>query len=119
VQRTGNVDAYVRRILVKSGIDESRRPWRREQTGLEGLDPQVTQGPGVEDRTALMDALATLPLGQRRVVVLRHFLGMSIEETAGDLQCSPGTVKSQNSRALARLNDLLAPQFGAVGGNDR
>jgi RNA polymerase sigma-70 factor (sigma-E family) len=119
VQRAGNVDAYVRRILVNSGIDESRRPWRREEAGLEGLDPQAVPGPGVEDTAALMDALAALPLGQRRVVVLRHFLGMSVEETASDLQCSPGTVKSQNSRALARLNDLLTPQFGAVGGTDR
>ena len=119
VQRAGNVDAYARRILVNSGIDESRRPWRREEAGLDGVEPPVVPGPGVEDRTALMDALAQLPLGQRRVVVLRHFLGLSVEETAGDLQCSPGTVKSQNSRALARLNDLLAPQFGAVGGTDR
>jgi hypothetical protein len=40
------VDAYVRRILVNSGIDESRRPWRREEAGLEGLDPQAVPGPG-------------------------------------------------------------------------
>ncbi|ADB33061.1 RNA polymerase, sigma-24 subunit, ECF subfamily [Kribbella flavida DSM 17836] len=119
VQRAGNVDAYVRRILVNSGIDESRRPWRREDSGLDGLDPQAVHGPAVEDRTALIEALATLPLAQRRVVVLRHYLGMSIEETAADLNCSSGTVKSQNSRALARLNDLLAPQFGATGRTDR
>lgn len=119
VQRAGNVDAYARRILVNSGIDESRRPWRREDPGLEGLDRTLAEGTAIEDHTALMDALASLPLGQRQVVVLRHFLGMSVEETATDLQCSTGTVKSQSSRALARLNDLLAPQFGAVGGTDR
>jgi len=119
VQRAGNVDAYARRILVNSGIDESRRPWRREEAGLDGVEPPVVHGPHVEDNSALMDALVSLPIGQRRVVVLRHFLGLSVEETAGDLQITPGTVKSQNSRALARLNDLLAPQFGAVGGTDR
>jgi RNA polymerase sigma-70 factor (sigma-E family) len=119
VQRAGNVDAYVRRILVNSGIDESRRPWRREHPGLEGLDEPVMVPPAVEDRSAVLAALATLPLGQRRVVVLRHFLGMSIDETAADLRCSPGTVKSQNARALARLTELLTAQFGTVGGQDR
>jgi RNA polymerase sigma-70 factor (sigma-E family) len=119
VQRAGNVDAYVRRILVNSGIDESRRPWRREDSGLDGLDPTMAEGLAVEDRRVLMDALASLPLGQRRVVVLRHFLGLSVEETAGDLHCSTGTVKSQSARGLAQLNDLLTAQFRAVGGSNR
>ncbi|MFF0343902.1 SigE family RNA polymerase sigma factor [Kribbella sp. NPDC004875] len=117
VQRGGNVDAYTRRILVNSGIDESRRPWRREDAGLDGLDPQADEGMAPEDRRALLEALATLPIGQRRVVVLRFFLGLTIEETAADLNCGAGTVKSQSSRALARLNDLLTAQFRAVGGN--
>ncbi|MEV6286012.1 SigE family RNA polymerase sigma factor [Kribbella sp. NPDC051770] len=119
VQRAGNVDAYARRILVNSGIDESRRPWRREAPGLDGLDEPSMLPPAVEDSRVVMEALAKLPLGQRRVVVLRHFLGMSIDETAADLRCSAGTVKSQNARALARLTELLTAQFGAVGGQDR
>ncbi|GAB2572616.1 SigE family RNA polymerase sigma factor [Kribbella endophytica] len=119
VQRAGNVDAYARRILVNSGVDESRRPWRREAPGLDGLEEPSMQPPAVEDSSAVMEALATLPIGQRRVVVLRHFLGMSIDETAADLHCSPGTVKSQNARALARLTALLTAQFGTVGGQDR
>ncbi|MEV5964004.1 SigE family RNA polymerase sigma factor [Kribbella sp. NPDC051952] len=117
VQRGGNVDAYVRRIIVNSAIDESRRPWRREDAGLEGLDPMAAEGLAVEDRRALMEALATLPLGQRRVVVLRYFVGLTIEETAADLNCSTGTVKSQSNRALTRLNDLLTAEFGALGGH--
>jgi RNA polymerase sigma-70 factor (sigma-E family) len=117
VQRGGNVDAYVRRIIVNSGIDESRRPWRREDSGLEGVDPTAAEGFAVEDRRALMEALAALPLGQRRVVVLRYFVGLTIEETAADLNCSTGTVKSQSNRALTRLNDLLTAEFGALGGH--
>ncbi|MGZ0151813.1 SigE family RNA polymerase sigma factor [Kribbella sp. WER1] len=118
VQRSGNVDAYVRRILVNSGIDESRRPWRREAPGLDGLDqPVADEGIADEDRRALMAALGELPAGQRRVVVLRYFAGLTIEETAADLDCSTGTVKSQGSRALARLNELLTAQFRALGGH--
>ena len=117
VQRNGSVDAYVRRILVNSGIGESRRPWRREDAGLDGLDPVAEPGLPVEDREALIEALSSLPAGQRRVVVLRFFVGLTIEETATDLGCGTGNVKSQGSRGLARLNELLAPQFGALGGN--
>ncbi|GAA3593807.1 SigE family RNA polymerase sigma factor [Kribbella ginsengisoli] len=119
VRRAGNVDAYARRILVNSGIDESRRPWRREAPGLDGVDVLMDEDFGVEDRRVLIEALASLPIGQRQVVVLRYFVGLSVEETAADLHCKPGTVKSQCSRALARLNDLLTAQFRAVGGTDR
>jgi RNA polymerase sigma-70 factor (sigma-E family) len=117
VRRGGEVDAYARRILVNSGIDESRRPWRREDSGLDGLDPATDAGFAFEDRRALLEALGTLPHGQRQVVVLRFFVGLSVDETAVDLNCSTGTVKSQSARALSRLNNLLTAQFRAVGGH--
>ena len=59
-------------------------------------------------------ALRNLPLGQRKVVVLRHYLGLSVEETAADLGISTGTVKSQTSDALAALRRALADEFGAT-----
>jgi RNA polymerase sigma factor (sigma-70 family) len=55
----------------------------------------------------LFDALQALPPGQRKVVVLRHWLGLSVEETATELGISTGTVKSQSSRALAQLQAVL------------
>ena len=63
-------------------------------------------GPGelpVEERSALLDALQELPEMQRKVVVLRHWLGLSVEESARELGISTGTVKSHSSRALERL----------------
>ncbi|MCW2768430.1 MAG: polymerase, sigma-24 subunit, subfamily [Nocardioides sp.] len=38
IHRAGAEDAYVRRILTRVAIDQSRRPWRRESSGLEGFD---------------------------------------------------------------------------------
>ncbi len=108
VRRMDSVDGYVRRMLVNSQIDESRRPWRREAPGLDGHDRAEGFDGRFEDRPALAAALAALPAGQRRVVVLRHYVGLSTAETAADLRLSTGTVKSQNARALARLGELLA-----------
>ncbi len=112
-------DVHKAEDLVQTALMKLYVAWHRERTGLEGLDPVVAEGLATEDRQALMEALATLPPGQRKVVVLRYFLDLSVEETATDLHCSVGTVKSQSSRALPRLNDLLTAQFRAVGGQNR
>lgn len=110
VRREGEPDAYVRRIIVRSHIDEGRRPWRRERAGLEGHDLPAEPGLPLEERSALFDALQELPEMQRKTVVLRHWLGLSVEETAGELGISVGTVKSHSSRALASLQRVLAAQ---------
>lgn len=104
-----DVDAYVRRIVVNAHLDEVRRPWRRERPGLDGLDPVTRPGLTTEESDALWTALRGLAPGQRRVVVLRHYWGLSVEETAADLGISPGTVKSQTSDAIGRLRVALAP----------
>jgi DNA-directed RNA polymerase specialized sigma24 family protein len=44
-------------------------------------------------------------------VVLRYWEDLSVEATAAALGCSTGTVKSQSSRALARLRILLRDDF--------
>ena len=54
-----------------------------------------------------MGRLKDLGPKQRRVVVLRHYWGLSVEETAADLGVSPGTVKSQTSAALDKLRTAL------------
>lgn len=116
--RANNLDGYVRRIVVNSHLNQARRPWRRERAAADvGETPSAVQLP-TEDLQVLWAALRELPLGQRRVVVLRHYLGLSVEETAADLGISTGTVKSQTSDALCALRRALASEFGAtvVGG---
>ena len=103
VRRTGSEDAYVRRILVRAGIDESRRPWRRERATDELPEQPAPEATGVEERSALFEALQALPPQQRAAVVLRHWLGLSVAETAAELGISEGTVKSHTSRGLAAL----------------
>lgn len=105
VQRADSVDAYVRRAVVNAHLDEHRRPWRREAAAGDDLPEEAAPGP--EEHDDLWAALRALPPGQRRVVVLRHWWGLSVEETAADLGISAGTVKSQTSAALAALRTSL------------
>jgi RNA polymerase sigma-70 factor (sigma-E family) len=104
VARASDQDAYVRRTVARTTIDESRRPWRRERSGLDGHDRPIEE---VSDRHDLVAALQRLPEMQRKTVVLRHWLGLSVAETAHDLGIAEGTVKSHTSRALAALHELL------------
>jgi RNA polymerase sigma-70 factor (sigma-E family) len=59
------------------------------------------------EAVVLRDALGSLSDRQQQVVILRYYLGCNVEETAEVLGVSPGTVKTQTSRAIARLRDLV------------
>ncbi len=109
LHRDGREEAYTRQIIVRANIDEHRRPWRRERPGLDGYDGAARQPLPVEERSALFEALQQLPPMQRRTVVLRHWLGLTVEETATELGISTGTVKSHSSRGLERLKAVLTP----------
>ena len=105
--------AFARRILVNLALDDARgRTQRRGE--LDGA-PAVAEGPsrdllvGLETRAELLDALARLTPRQRAVLVLRYFNDFTEAQTAEVLDCSPGTVKSNASRGLARLREVLAP----------
>ncbi|HEU5036761.1 MAG TPA: SigE family RNA polymerase sigma factor [Nocardioides sp.] len=110
VRRDGREEAYVRTIIVRADVDEHRRPWRRESPGLPAVDRPAREELPVEERSALFEAIQALPVMQRKVVVLRHWLGLSVEETARELRVSQGTVKSHSSRGLAALRGVLARQ---------
>jgi RNA polymerase sigma factor (sigma-70 family) len=104
-------------VIINSHLDENRRPWRREApTSDDRLDRPARAGVTPEDSDALWTALRALGPKQRRVVVLRHYWGLSVEETAADLGVSPGTVKSQTSAALEKLRAVLLADATARGG---
>src|SRR3954468_16375704 len=52
IHRAGAEEAYVRTIIVRSNVDEHRRPWRRERPGLPESDRSAPEGMGVEERSA-------------------------------------------------------------------
>jgi RNA polymerase sigma-70 factor (sigma-E family) len=109
LNRGGQVDAYVRKIVVRAAIDDSRRWFRRSETTM-GAVPDIEPAavPGVDDVVDVRRALAELPPGQRAAVILRYWEDLPIAETAELLGCSEGTVKSQAAKGLAALRRLLA-----------
>jgi RNA polymerase sigma-70 factor, ECF subfamily len=54
-------------------------------------------------------AILTLAPKLRSVIVLKYVEGLSYDEIAEIMDCSPGTVASRLSRALAKLERLLRP----------
>jgi RNA polymerase sigma-70 factor (sigma-E family) len=99
-QSVDNIDAYVRTIMLRSWLDEKRRPWRREHATDAVPDRPAEAEPEVLDRMSLLQLLATLTPRRRAAVVLRYYFDHSVEETAEILGCSPSTVRSLTARGL-------------------
>jgi RNA polymerase sigma-70 factor (sigma-E family) len=110
-----NLDGYVHRILVRRYLDEKRLAWSRVVLGAAAPERPAPHGYDVEERDRVTEALRALPRGQRTVLVLRYFCDLSVEETARALGCSEGNVKSQASRGLATLRDVLGQPAGGPG----
>jgi RNA polymerase sigma-70 factor (sigma-E family) len=104
--RVESPEAYVRRALVTTATGWRRRRWLGEVPTADlpergtGPDDEVT---AVDVRADVLRLLAELGPRQRAVVVLRFYEDRSESEVAALLGVSVGTVKSQASRALARL----------------
>ncbi len=110
--RTDDPVRYTRRVLANLRVDTWRRR-RREVLSAPELLPDREMGGAhrrVDDRDQLVRALALLTPRQRRIVVLRHLVGLSEADVAADLGVSVGTVKSTASRGLATLRAALGEQ---------
>lgn len=100
--------SYVRRVLVTTHTSWHRR--RRPHEVLIDRLPDLADTGSAPEPSGLGDALHALdelPPRMRAVIVLRFYEDLSEAETAVALGCSVGSVKSQSSRGLTRLRDLL------------
>jgi RNA polymerase sigma-70 factor (sigma-E family) len=93
--------AYVRQAVVNTTSTWRRR--RRVHQPLSDLTGVATSEHDQDGRLAILSALQRLPVGQRQVLVLRYYEGLTESEIASLLGISAGTVKSRASRALASL----------------
>jgi RNA polymerase sigma-70 factor (sigma-E family) len=113
IARRDAPELYVRRVMVNTHSTWWRRKWRGELPASQVPDDLGSDDYSAADtRAEVRAALAALPPRQRAAVVLRYFDDLTEAETAEVLRCSVGTVKSQTSKALAKLrvSPLFAPQ---------
>jgi len=113
-RRLGEIEAvepYARRVLVNTATSWWRRRWHGERP-TEFLPERAVADATDEqlDRDLLWKHVKALPARQRAVLVLRFYEDMSEAQTAELLDISPGTVKSQTSRALGTLRQRLAAE---------
>lgn len=94
-------------MLVRTWVDETRRPHRRERPTDRLPDDVSAETSRTEDRDLLRAALADIPARQRACLVLRFFDDLSVTDTARALGCTESTVKSQTSRGLDALRHVL------------
>lgn len=99
-------EAYLRRTLLNTCLDDSRRRWRGEESTAE-VPERPAHSIDVDDRAMLLRALERVPARQRACLVLRFYDDLSVEATAATLGCSVGTVKSNTSRGLDALRRVL------------
>lgn len=115
--RHDSPEPYVRRVIVNAAISRARR--RAILRIIPVRTPPETQARStdVDLRHLLMDALRALPPRQRAVIVLRYWEDLSEAQTADVLGCTVGTVKSQASKAMAKLRTALgeASVEGVIG----
>lgn len=111
--RRDALDAYARRVVVRTFLAENRR-WRREQLTDAPPDTATTTDGDSAERLLLIRALAVVPPKQRAVLVLRYWNDLSVDEVAATLRCSVGNVKSQAARGLATLRQRLGPHFAEL-----
>jgi RNA polymerase sigma factor (sigma-70 family) len=126
-------DAFVKAHRKLEDCDPERpfRPWlmafvaneashrRRSRARRQNLQDKMVRQRVESERSAedvmlrrrelepLREALARLNDRDRRVIVYRHLLEFSENETAAALGCPPGTVKSRLARAMVRLRAAL------------
>jgi RNA polymerase sigma-70 factor, ECF subfamily len=103
-------EGWVRTVAYRIAVSSWRKAVNRMRAHRRTGSPQEIPGQEPE-RLMLMAALKRLPPDQRRVIVLHHLVGLSIDEIASEVGIAPGTVKSRLSRGRKALLLETAQDF--------
>ena len=103
-------DAWSYRILVRTCYAQAKQARRRlDEIPLSDVEPGApgNEYSSVIDRDALERGFVRLPVEQRTVVVLHHYLGLPVSQVAEMVDAPLETVRSRLRRALAALRSAL------------
>lgn len=109
---------WIYRIALNECLNQNRKR-SAQHVPLEsilGSGEEIDTGSTPDDKHALserreiiLQAIMELSPKLRNVVVLKYLEGLSYDEVAAVLECSPGTVASRLNRALAAMEARLRP----------
>jgi RNA polymerase sigma factor (sigma-70 family) len=112
----GSLEGWIRRVVVRAALR-----WLKQRRRMEFVEIPADHLPAAtpetaeaaddwpDDRRLAVQLMQQLPAGYRTVLNLYALEGYSHEEIAGLLGISPGTSRSQLSKARALLRSLLEP----------
>jgi RNA polymerase sigma-70 factor (ECF subfamily) len=109
---------WIYRITINECLNQQRRrgPYHIPLEALLGGDEEMDRGAAAdlqhaegERREIIHRAVMELSPKLRAAVALKYLEGLSYEEIASVLECSPGTVASRLNRALRELEARLRP----------
>lgn len=104
--------SWLYRVTVNLCLDRGRtaKPWQE----LPDLPYEAASSEAVaireQQKQKLMQALELLPARERAAVVLREMEALPTAEVASILGTSEGTIRSQVSKAIARLREILTKE---------
>ena len=99
--------AWLLRIARNCAIDHVRGNRAVCYEEIPSVAGSASEDVAAERRHAIEDALRSLPEGQRRVVVLRHVVGLSPREIASQMGKSEGAVHTLHHRARRAMRTEL------------
>jgi RNA polymerase sigma-70 factor (ECF subfamily) len=102
-------DAWLNRILLNAVTDEARNRQRiRASLTVLRLEPVQPDSTGVvADRDELARVFDRLSIEHRTIVVLHHYLGLTVDEAATTIGIPVGTAKSRLHYASEALRAAL------------
>ena len=103
-------DAWLHRLLVRACYREARRGRRRwtiEQQVRTARTAEPDPAVDLAARDELERGFQRLDADQRTVIVLRHYLGLTLDEVAAAMGVPSGTAKSRLHRATRAMRAAL------------
>jgi RNA polymerase sigma-70 factor (ECF subfamily) len=95
VQEMGSPEGYLYRTALNLNRKRVRRLLVRARRGLGLRPPDQEDLSSVDDRIAVLAAVARLPRAQREALVLVELLGLDTKDAARLLGVKPGSVRSR------------------------
>jgi RNA polymerase sigma-70 factor (sigma-E family) len=115
VRDCASPEAWVRQVAYRTAVSS----WRKAVNRLRAhrRDAVASTGDGLTpDHVALVHALRQIAPEQRRVIVLHHLVGLSVDEIAAEVEAPAGTVKARLARGRRALAvHLMDTEEVAVG----